>query len=218
MLGQFVCSCSFLPDVFLMANRITLLRIVLLFIGIGFIYTYTVTGELIAFGIILVVILLDGLDGLIARREGRSNAAGAVMDIFGDRVVENALWIVFAHIGLIPVWVPLVVIVRGLATDAVRSLAMSEKETTRSGMEHWVVASRASRALYATAKAVAFGYLILYLALIQAQAGGAELGMMENRLPQIYNVAMGLVYFTVAFCLVRGMPILIEGRRYVGRK
>lgn len=205
-----------------MANRITLTRIVLLFVGIGFIYTYTVSGELIAFGMILVVILLDGLDGAIARREGRADETGAVIDIFGDRVVENALWIVFAHIGLIPVWVPLVVIIRGLATDAVRSLAMSERRMMRSGPSTtfgpWVTASRASRAIYATAKALAFGCLILYMALIQAQARGGELGMMEGWLPQIYNVALGLVYFTVAFCLVRGMPVLIEGRRYVKRK
>jgi hypothetical protein len=26
---------------------------------------------------------------------------------------------------------------------------------------------------------------------------------------------MGLVYFTVAFCLIRGLPVLIEGRRHV---
>lgn len=219
MPGQFICSCFFLPDDFLMANRITLLRIVLLFIGIGFIYTNTVSGELIAFGMILIVILLDGLDGAIARREGRADEAGAVMDIFGDRVVESALWIVFAHIGLIPVWVPLVVIVRGLATDAVHSLAMSERHSgPNTIVGSWVTASRASRAIYATAKAVAFGYLILYLALIQAQRQGAELGRVERWFPQIYNVALALVYFTVAFCLVRGMPILIEGRRYLKRK
>ncbi len=217
MLVPFIGS-STRSDILCMANRITLVRIVLLFIGIGFIYTYTVSGELIAFVIILIVILLDGLDGLVARWEGRSDETGAVIDIFGDRVVENALWIVFAQIGLIPVWVPLVVIVRGLATDAIRSLAMKERRMIRSKLGYWVVASRASRAIYATAKAIAFGCLILYMALIQAQARGGELGMMEGRLPQIYNVALGLVYFTVAFCLVRGMPVLIEGRRYVKRK
>jgi CDP-diacylglycerol--glycerol-3-phosphate 3-phosphatidyltransferase len=202
-----------------MANRITLLRIVLLFVGIGFIYTDTVAGELIAFGIILVVILLDGLDGVIARREGRADETGAVMDIVGDRVVENALWIVFAHIGLVPVWVPLVVVVRGLATDAVRSIARLHGETAmRSVIGRWVVASRASRAIYAVSKFVAFGYLILYLALIRAQAQGLELGEMEGWLPQAYVIGLGLVYFTVAFCLVRGVPVLVEGRRYVQRK
>jgi len=203
-----------------MANRITLLRVALLFIAIGFIYTDTVLSELIAFGVVLVVVLLDGLDGMIARRTGRADETGAVMDIFADRVVENALWIVFAHIGLIPVWIPITVMVRGLATDAVRSIARTRGETAfgtmlRSGIGRRVVASRASRAVYAAAKAVTFGYLLLYMALIRAQAVGLDLGGMENGLPWAYKFGMGLVYFTVACCLARGIPVLIEGRRYV---
>jgi len=199
-----------------MANRITLLRIVLLFVTIVFIYTYTVLDELIAFGLVLVVFLLDGLDGAIARREGRADETGAVMDVFGDRVVENVLWIVFAHIGLIPVWVPIVVMVRGLATDAVRSIARTRGDTAiRSKFGRWVVDSRASRAVYAAAKAVAFGYLLLYLALIQAQVRGTDLGKMESWLPWTYMLGMGLAYLAVAFCLVRGLPVLVEGRRYL---
>lgn len=204
-----------------MANRITLLRIALLFIAIGFIYTYTVLGELFAFGMVLVVFLLDGVDGAIARREGRADETGAVLDIFGDRVVENALWIVFAHVGLIPVWIPIVVMVRGLATDAVRSMARTRGESAfgKTTMMHsligrWVVASRASRVVYASAKAIAFGYLILYLALIQAQVRGTDLGEMEKWLPVTYKLGMWLVYFTVAICLARGLPVLVEGRRY----
>lgn len=203
-----------------MANRITLLRIVLLFVAIGFVYTYTVFGELIAFGIILVVFLLDALDGAIARWEGRDDEIGAVMDIFGDRVVENGLWIVFAHVGLIPVWVPIVVLVRGLGTDAVRSIARTRGERAfgsmiRSPIGHWIVASRGSRVFYATAKGLTFAYLLLYLALIQAQVRGLDLGKMESGLPWVYKIGMGLVYVTVAFCLLRGLPVLMEGRRYV---
>jgi len=205
-----------------MANRITFLRIALLFVAIGFIYTYTVSGELIAFGIVLVVFLLDGLDGAIARREGRADETGAVLDIFGDRVVENALWIVFAHVGLIPVWIPIVVLVRGLATDAVRAIARTRGDTAfgkktmmSSKIGRWIVASRASRAVYAAAKAIAFGYLLLYLALIQAQVRGMELGEMESWLPFAYKLGIWFVYFTVAFCLARGLPVLVEGRQYV---
>ena len=219
MLKPFICFYDALPDIFSMANRITLLRIILLFVGVGFIYSYTVTGELIAFGIILTTIVLDGLDGAIARREGRADETGAVMDLLGDRIVENVLWIVFAHIGLIPVWVPLVVIVRGLATDAVRSLArVRGHAVTRSRIGHGIVASRLSRALYAAVKAVTFGYLLLYMALIQAQSQGVEFDAMEGWLPGVYNLGMGLVYFTVLFCVARGAPVLVEGWRYVRRE
>jgi len=206
-----------------MANRITLIRIAALFVGVRFIYSDTARGELIAFGIILVVIILDALDGMIARREGRADAVGAVMDILGDRVVEATLWIVFAHLGLIPVWVPITVIVRGLATDAIRSIGLARGETAfgergmmRSPVGRFLVASRGSRALYATAKVVTFGYLILYLALIKAQAAGADLGEFESWLPWIDRIGSALVYFAVALCVLRGVPVLMEGRRYAG--
>jgi CDP-diacylglycerol---glycerol-3-phosphate 3-phosphatidyltransferase len=204
-----------------MANRITLLRIATLFLGVRFIYSDTARGELIAFGIILIVMLLDGLDGIIARREGRADATGAVMDILGDRVVEATLWVVFAHIGLIPVWVPITVIVRGLATDAVRSIGLARGETAfgergvmRSALGRFLVASRGSRVLYASAKVVTFGYLILYLALIKLQAAGAPLGEFESRLPWVDRIGLALVYFSVALCVLRGVPVLMEGRRY----
>ena len=51
-----------------MANLVTLARVLLLFVGVGFIYSRTFQGEMAAFAIILTVILLDGLDGIIARR------------------------------------------------------------------------------------------------------------------------------------------------------
>lgn len=209
-----------------MANWITLLRILLLFVGIGFIYSNTVPGHLIAFGIVVAVIGLDGLDGMIARREGRADETGATMDILGDRIVESTLWIVFAHRALIPVWVPLVVIVRGLATDAVRSLALArgrtafgeERTMMESSIGRALVASRASRAVYATAKGAAFSYLILYSALIRAQAEDLPIGRLEESMPWIFALGTGWVYFTVAFCLVRGLPVLIEGWGYVRRR
>jgi len=204
-----------------MANRITLLRIAILFIGVSFIYSDTARGELIAFGIILIVMILDGIDGLVARWEGRADFAGSVMDILGDRVVENTLWIVFAHIGVIPVWIPIVVMVRGLMTDATRSIALAHGETAfgkrgmlRSRTGQWLVASRTSRAVYAATKFIAFGYLILYLALIKAQAAGAELGGLEAQVPWIDRIGTGLVYLTVSLCVLRGVPVLMEWRRY----
>ena len=209
-----------------MANLITLLRIGLLLVGVGFIYSLTVVGQVIAFFLILVVILLDWLDGVVARRRGQADDVGAVMDILGDRIVENVLWIVFADIGLLPVWVPLIVIMRGLVTDAIRSIALTHGQTAfgertlmRSTLGRWLVVSRMSRALYAAAKLVTFGYLILLLAGRLAHDQGWVFGpLLDNAGPMLYRIGMGLAYFTVAFCLVRGIPVMLDGWHYLYRR
>jgi CDP-diacylglycerol--glycerol-3-phosphate 3-phosphatidyltransferase len=208
-----------------MANLITLLRIGLLFVGIGFIYSFHVIGQLIAFLLVLVVILLDWLDGVVARRQGQADEVGAVMDILGDRIVEMSLWIVFADIGLLPVWIPLVVLIRGLITDAIRSIALTHGQTAfgERTMMHslpgrWLVSSRSSRALYAAAKFITFGYLILLLAFQQALEAQWTLGPLEEFGLIFYQIGMGLAYFTVAFCLVRGIPVVLDGWSYLYRR
>ena len=79
--------------------------------------------------LIIVVFASDGLDGWVARKRGSTSQFGAVFDIAGDRIVENALWIIFADLDLIPVWVPLMVMTRGFLVDGLRSLSYVEGMT-----------------------------------------------------------------------------------------
>src|SRR5947199_8797576 len=103
-----------------MANLITLGRVVLLFVTIGFLYLREPWAAAVAVALTIFVYVSDAFDGYIARRRGRATAAGAALDIPGDRIVENAYRIVFAHIGLLTVWTPVIMITRRLPEDAVR--------------------------------------------------------------------------------------------------
>lgn len=204
-----------------MANIITLTRILLLFIGIGFIYSRNFYGELVAFVIILSVIIMDWVDGYIARKRNSATPFGAVIDIMGDRVVESSLWIVFAHIHLIPVWVPLVVIVRGFVTDTMRSIALSKGKTPfgkntmiKTAMGRLIVSSRASRGIYGGIKVVTFCYLILYLAYIEA----LKVFPLTSALAwqgKTYKAGIILVYITLSFCILRAIPVITDGWSYI---
>ena len=44
-----------------------------------------------------------------------------LFDIAGDRITELTLWIVAADTDLVPIWVPLVFIIRGVIVDTIRS-------------------------------------------------------------------------------------------------
>ena len=202
----------------MLANRITALRVGLVFVGIAFLYTYTVWGGLLAFTLVLIAIMLDGLDGYLARRTQTETPFGAVMDILGDRIVENVLWIVFAHLALVPVWVPIVVVVRGFATDAFRSIALTQGQTAfgektmiRSQLGRLLVTSQTSRIFYAVVKVVAFCYLILYFTLLQCSSTSPWGTWRAGQEPLLEWIGLGLVYVTVAFCLVRAAPVIQDG-------
>lgn len=204
-----------------MANIITFSRILLLFIGIAFIYSRNFYGEIVAFLIILSVIMMDWLDGYVARKRNSATPFGAVMDIMGDRIVEGSLWIVFSHIHLVPVWVPLIVIIRGFITDTLRSIALLKgktpfgKETMiKTALGRAIVSSRASRALYGGAKVVTFCYLILYLAYFEALKTFPDVFYPTLKI-RLYMAGMVLVYLTVFFCILRAIPVVTESWDYI---
>jgi len=205
-----------------MANLITLGRIVLLFATVGLIYLGQAWAVLVAAGLTLVVFVSDALDGYVARKRGRADMTGAVFDIAGDRVVENVYWVVCAHLNLITIWAPLVMLVRSFAVDAVRSLALAqgktafgEKTMMESRLGLWLSASRLHRALYGGAKVVAFVYLIAqYGLLLWATQDPARFEGWHAAWPLIIGAGQVLALFSVLYGLARGAVVLYDARGY----
>jgi CDP-diacylglycerol--glycerol-3-phosphate 3-phosphatidyltransferase len=163
-----------------------------------------------AFVLTLVAIWMDGLDGWVARRFGEVSRIGAAIDILTDRIVEMTYWIAFATLGWIPIWVPIVVVVRGLLVDGARAVAFEQGYSAfgsasmmQSRLGKLLVCSRASRLAYGLAKALAFSLMIL------AFAAGLPPAVQS----MLLAVAVASVYTAVALCIIRGVPVLVEVRR-----
>jgi CDP-diacylglycerol--glycerol-3-phosphate 3-phosphatidyltransferase len=159
----------------------------------------------------LILLLMDFFDGLVARRTNRVSKLGSALDIAMDRLVEFVLWVCFADLDLIPVWVPLIVIARGLIVDAVRSYALAFGETAF-GMMHsqlgrFFVSSRLMRDFYGITKTIAF----LVLAAGHALDRGALPTLAAAR-PMLYVAGYALTVLSVALCLARGVPVLFDAR------
>ena len=205
-----------------MANLITLARILLLFITIGLLYLRQPWAAFVSAFLTLIVFVSDALDGYVARKRGRADMAGAVIDIAGDRVVENIYWVVCAHLNLVPIWAPLVMLVRSFSVDAVRSLALAEGKTAfgdktmmQSRLGVWLAASRLHRALYGGAKVVTFIYLILqYGFLLWAEQEPGRFTGWEGAWPVIVGVGQALALFSVLYGLARGAVVLYDARDY----
>ena len=111
------------------ANLITAVRVVCLFLAAAFAVTGNALLAWVAVPLAFAALVMDWLDGYAARRLGCESEIGGLLDIVGDRIAENVWWVVFAWLHLIPLWVPLVVLSRGFVTDAIRSYALSRGRT-----------------------------------------------------------------------------------------
>ena len=193
------------------ANAITVYRLILTFIVLAVFGTNTYISIACIFTI-LIIFIMDSVDGIVARKKNQTSTFGAVFDIVADRIVENVFWIYFAYIGLVPIWMPIVVVTRGLLTDGVRSIALTEGKAPFEMMTiPWAQAltsSRISRSVYGIAKTVAFLLLPTVYVLQDTY---------PNNPITDYSALASLIlaYIAVVMCLIRGIPVLIDGWRYV---
>ena len=201
-------------------NKVTLLRVVVGF-GAVCLFGRGAWANLTAVGLTVATIALDALDGHIARKKKMATPVGAQLDILGDRMIENVYFTYFAVVGMVSLWLPVLFFARGAATDFLRSLAMKAGHSgwgANAMLQTWwgraLVASRWSRGLYAAMKCLCFCYLGLELALTRGPV--ALLGELGADIHALIHVgAQMLTWMTAAFCLVRGLPVLVEGWKYI---
>jgi CDP-diacylglycerol---glycerol-3-phosphate 3-phosphatidyltransferase len=199
-----------------MANAITIFRVGMLFVAVAFLYWGGIPWIVAAMFMIAAAILLDGLDGWVARRYGQTSKLGAAFDIAGDRIAENVLWVVFAHLGLIGVWVPLLVLTRGFLVDSLRSISFAEGMTPfgensmmRSPMTRWLTAGRFMRGLFGFAKLYAFFFLAGLVGYELRDSAGTVLGDVYGWTPFRY-VGWIFVWLSVALTVIRGIPVVTD--------
>lgn len=190
-------------------NTINIIRVILVFVVVYFLLSKNNKFYLIASALMVFVIFLDYLDGLAARKFNSVTGFGGILDIIGDRIVENVLWVTFAYLNTIPLWIPLVVITRSFVTDGIRNYAFSKGKTAfgkktmmKSKLSMFLVSSRISRAIYAIAKAITFSLLSIQIYLSNILYPNVEIFSI---------ITFNFVIFTVALCIIRGLYVIVDG-------
>ena len=192
-----------------MANFITIFRVFLMFIGVYLVMAQQGNFTAYVWALILTILAfaLDGVDGYVARKFHEESKLGALLDIMSDRIVENTFWIVFAVLGWLSVLFPLIALTRGFVTDTIRSAAM-EKGFTPFGMQvnpicKFITGSKFMRISYAVAKVLAFFVIIL-----------AKIPNIPNA-DLIFSIGYWLAIVAIVFCVVRGLPVIIEAKHVI---
>lgn len=166
-------------------NSISFFRVALAIFSVFFYLSNS--NNLIFLSLTIIVIALDGLDGIIARKLNQCTDFGAKLDIYADRFVELMYWFFFCYLALIPYWVFGFFLIRGLAVDWLNR--------NKKGLgESWLRSSRFMRAFYGVIKLLSFLLLI-----IQPEINLAGL-----------NISVLLTYLTVAVSALRALPAFFE--------
>lgn len=188
-----------------MANLITLIRLLAVFV-IGAIALYAPhPWQLLNAPLIIINILLDGLDGMVARWRHEDSVFGAIFDIAADRIIECVLWMILAAIGTVSIWIPIIIVTRGVLIDSLRKPSTVKGKAPLSIMKteigKFLVASRTMRCAIGLFKLITFSWVYF---LIPAHA------LWPQTFMSYYLINDILVYTTVAICLARGIPVILE--------
>ena len=202
--------------IFTWANRVTVTRIGLLFFLVVLVYNQNMWARISAAALAILVIVMDWLDGYLARKLHESTVLGSVLDIAGDRIIESVLWIVLTDLRLVPIWIPIVVISRDILTDSIRGYvlrfgytAFGKTTMMRTSIGRFITGSPWMRTSYAILKAFTFSWLLLLSVLdeIIIRWPLFPLSWIGTGL----NVGYWIAVVTAIMCLVRGLPVIIEG-------
>lgn len=196
----------------MLANWITISRYPLLVAIVLVLYHGTPAMRLAGVALLFVGLMLDTVDGMVARRTGRTSLFGSVLDIAADRAYEMVLWVVFADLGMIPMVIPLVVIGRTTLTDALRSIGVGQGtapfQQHRSTVGRFLVGSPVMRTGYSVTKVVTFCGLALVLAL-----GDGALPAWTAATDTLHRVFRVTAWAALAFCVLRGLPVIVRSLR-----
>ncbi len=125
----------------------------------------------------------------------KQSGFGPRMDVAGDRFAEYAMWVVFAAVSIIPLFIVMAVIFIHSIADAMMG-ARGTSSHMRTRFAKAVYTSNASRGLINVLKIATFGYLML---------------VYIDAYPMVYGYV--LMYALFAFIAVRGAAEIIEGAR-----
>lgn len=199
-----------------MANFISIFRIFVAFFAIYLLFINTTWAYILAFALTVIAFILDGVDGWVARKFNESSQLGSVLDIMGDRIVEASYWIIYATLGWLSPLFPIICVTRAFTTDSLRSVALAQGYTAfgdssmqSSKIGKFICASRFMRISYAVAKVVAF------ILIIVAHTPGFEMLPMFSCMN---TVAVVFAWIAIIFCVVRGIPVVVESKKLFEKK
>jgi phosphatidylglycerophosphate synthase len=142
------------------ADAITLFRTAMVFL-----VAYLVLIRFNAYAtiaIIAIMFILDFVDGYVAKMDLKKGKKlswyGKRLDVAGDRVTEYVLWILFTFLGIVPLFILFLIVLRHSFADALMG-AKGTSSKMKSRLARIFYTSNASRGGIGIVKFITFSYL-----------------------------------------------------------
>jgi len=113
-------------EIFSLPNSITLARISVIPFLFFLLSDPGSFWSLVLAALFVLAALTDFLDGFVARRYNMITTLGKFLDPLADKLIVNSAMILMIPIGRIDAWIVVIIIMRDLIVDGIRSIASSE--------------------------------------------------------------------------------------------
>ncbi len=108
------------------ANKLTVLRIVLTFVFMFFLFCQGFWAKIVSLAILIFVALSDFLDGHIARKRNMVTDFGRLMDPIADKIFVLAAFAAFVQLQLIEAWMFVIIMSREILIMSLRLFALNK--------------------------------------------------------------------------------------------
>ena len=183
-------------------NKLTILRIILAFAFISFLFMHGLAAKVLALIIFLMASATDALDGYLAKKNNQITDFGKLMDPIADKILILSAFLAFVQMQLIPAWMVIIIIFREAAVTGLRALALTKGEVipAKAGGKH--------KTIWQT-----FAVFVILLLLVLKEAGLREAGFWSDKAEAVYKDAIFvLMLITVVLTLASGLTYLVKNR------
>ena len=185
-------------------NKITLLRVLLVFIFMIFLFLKGLTFKLLALATFIIAAFSDYLDGFIAKKYGITSKFGKLMDPVADKILTLAAFLAFVEMKLIPAWMVVIILMRELVITGIRIFALKDGKVLPAG-------------LAGKQKTVSqmFSIIVILVFIVFKEAGVRIFGFWSPGFEYWHKqLIFILMLITVALTIISGVSYLIRGREY----
>jgi CDP-diacylglycerol--glycerol-3-phosphate 3-phosphatidyltransferase len=188
------------------ANRLTVLRILLTFLFMFFLFCHGLWAKVASFTIFIFAALSDFLDGMIAHRRNMVTDFGRLMDPIADKILVLAAFAAFVQMQLIDAWMFVIIVSREILITSLRLFALNKGKV--------LSATRAGKHKTLSQMLVIFSILGFVVAKEVMKTYFTWNPAWENIFRQGIYILMLL---TVGLTLYSGLSYLWENRKIISR-
>jgi len=184
-------------------NKLTVLRIILTFVFICFLFSEWFFAKYFALLIFTLACLTDYYDGYIARKRGLISNFGKLMDPVADKILLIAAFLAFVALKIVPLWMAVVIIFREVGITGMRLVMMSRGNVLAA--ENWGKYKTVSQML-------TIFVILIFLALKETLLKYSQLWNLSCEVLS-RQIIFILMWVTVILTLVSGFLCLWRNRR-----